>query len=131
AVLEAHPESTVVKVQTLDDARAEAIASPRTTAQLFSLFAGLALVISVAGIGSMLALWVRQRMREIGIRIALGASPSDILSTVLRQGMVLAVIGAAAGLGGSLMLSRLIAKLLFEVTPSDAPMYVAVTVLLL
>jgi len=74
---------------------------------------------------------VRQRMREIGIRIALGASPGDILGTVVRQGMVLALIGAAAGLAGSLMLSRLIAKLLFEVTPNDAPTYVAVTVLLL
>ena len=72
AVLEANPESAVVKIQTLDEARAEAVASPRTTAQLFGLFAGLALVIAVAGIGSMLALWVRQRMREIGIRIASG-----------------------------------------------------------
>ncbi len=89
AVLEANPESAVVKVKTLDEARSEAVASPRTTAQLFGLFAALALVIAVAGIGSMLALWVRQRMREIGIRIALGAAPSDILSTVLRQGMVL------------------------------------------
>jgi ABC-type antimicrobial peptide transport system permease subunit len=95
------------------------------------LFGVLALVIAVAGIGSMLALWVRQRMREIGIRIALGASPGDILGTVVRQGMVLALIGAAAGLAGSLMLSRLIAKLLFEVTPSDAPTYVVVSVLLL
>ena len=57
-----------------------------TTARLFGLFAVLALVIAVAGIGSMLALWVRQRMREIGIRIALGASPGDILRTVVRQG---------------------------------------------
>ena len=97
AVLEANPEAAVVRVQTLEDARREAVSQPRTMARLFGLFGLLALVIAVAGIGSMLALWVRQRMREIGIRIALGASPGDILGTVVRQGMVLAPVGAAAG----------------------------------
>jgi putative ABC transport system permease protein len=131
AVLEANPESAVVKVKTLDDARSEAVASPRTTAQLFGLFAALALVIAVAGIGSMLALWVRQRIREIGIRIALGAAPADILSTVLRQGMLLVAVGLACGLGGALTLSRLLKKLLFAVAPTDAPTYAVVSALLL
>ncbi len=131
AVLEANPESAVVKIKTLDEARSEAVASPRTTAQLFGLFAALALVIAVAGIGSMLALWVRQRMREIGIRIALGAAPADILSTVLRQGMVLVALGVACGFGGALALTRLLKKLLFEVTPTDAPTYAVVSALLL
>jgi putative ABC transport system permease protein len=131
AVLDANPESAVIKVKTLDEARSEAVASPRTTAQLFGLFAALALVIAVAGIGSMLALWVRQRMREIGIRIALGAAPADILSTVLRQGMVLVTVGLACGLGGALTLTRLLKKLLFAVTPTDAPTYAVVSALLL
>ena len=98
AVLEANPESAVAKIKTLDEASRFPTASPRTTAQLFGLFAGLALVIAVAGIGSMLALWVRQRMREIGIRIALGAA-RRIFSTVLRQGMVLVAVGLACGFG--------------------------------
>jgi predicted permease len=131
AVLDANPESAVVKVQTLDEARSEAVASPRTSAQLFGLFAALALVIAVAGIGSMLALWVRQRMREIGIRIALGAAPANILSTVLRQGMVLVTVGLACGLGGALTLTRLLKKLLFAVTPTDAPTYAVVSAVLL
>lgn len=131
AVLEANPESAVVKVKTLDDARSEAVASPRTTAQLFGLFAALALVISVAGIGSMLALWVRQRMREIGIRMALGAAPADILSTVLRQGMALVALGLVGGFTGALALTRMLTRLLFEVTPTDAPTYAAVSALLL
>jgi putative ABC transport system permease protein len=131
AVLEANPESAVVKVVTLDEARSEAVASPRTTAQLFGLFAALALVIAVAGIGSMLALWVRQRMHEIGIRIALGAAPGDILSTVLRQGMALVMLGLGCGFGGALALTRLLKKLLFEVTPTDASTYTVVSVLLL
>jgi predicted permease len=131
AVLDANPESAVVKVKTLDDARSEAVASPRTTAQLFGLFAALALIIAVAGIGSMLALWVRQRMREIGIRMALGAAPSDILSTVLRQGMLLVALGVACGLGGALALTRLLKNLLFAVTPTDVPTYAVVSALLL
>jgi putative ABC transport system permease protein len=131
AVLEANPEAAVVRVQTLEQARADAVSQPRTTARLFGLFGLLALVIAVAGIGGMLALWVRQRMHEIGIRIALGASPGDILAAVVRQGMLLATIGAAAGLAGSLLMARAIAKLLFEVTPTDPPTYVVVSVLLL
>jgi putative ABC transport system permease protein len=131
AVLEANPEAAVVRVETLEEARADAVAQPRTTARLFGLFGLLALVIAVAGIGGMLALWVRQRMHEIGIRIALGASPGDILTAVVRQGMLLAMVGAAAGLAGSLMFARAIAKLLFEVTPTDPPTYVVVSVLLL
>jgi len=131
AVLQANPESAVIKIQTLDEARAEAVASPRTTAQLFGLFAGLALVIAVAGIGSMLALWVRQRMREIGIRIALGASPSDILSTVLRQGMVLVAVGLVGGLAGALVLTQALKRMLFAITPTDVPTYAVVSVLLL
>jgi putative ABC transport system permease protein len=131
AVLEANPEAAVVSVQTLEDARREAVSQPRTMARLFALFGLLALVIAVAGIGSMLALWVRQRMREIGIRIAMGASPHDILGTVVKQGMVLVAVGAAAGLAGALAMARLIAKMLFEVTPTDTATYAAVSVLLM
>jgi putative ABC transport system permease protein len=131
ATLEANPEAAVTKIQTLEEAKLLSTASPRTMTRLFALFAALALVIAVAGIGSMLALWVRQRMREIGIRIALGASPRDILATVVRQGMVLVAIGLVCGLFGALALTRLLKNLLFEVTPTDAPTYAAVSVLLM
>jgi putative ABC transport system permease protein len=131
AALDANPESAVTTIKTLEEARQLSIASPRTTTRLFSLFAALALIIAVAGIASMLALWVRQRMREIGIRIALGASPADILSTVVRQGMVLVAFGLVGGLGGALALTRLLKNLLFEVTPTDAATYTAVSTLLL
>jgi predicted lysophospholipase L1 biosynthesis ABC-type transport system permease subunit len=91
----------------------------------------LGLGIAVAGIGSMLMLSVRQRMREIGIRIALGAGPGDIVATVVRQGMGLAAIGFVLGVGGALALTRLIRTLLFEVTPTDVPTYAAVSAVLL
>jgi predicted permease len=129
--LQANPESAVTKVQTLEEAKSLSTASPRTITRLFGLFAGLALVIAVAGIGSMLALWVRQRMREIGIRIALGASPADILGTVVRQGMLLVAIGLACGFAGALALTGLLKNLLFEVQPTDAATYAAVSTLLL
>jgi putative ABC transport system permease protein len=79
----------------------------------------------------MLMLWVRQRIREISIRVALGASPGDIAGTVLRQGMVLAMLGFGLGLAGALALTRLLKTLLFEVTPTDTTTYAAVSLVLL
>jgi predicted permease len=131
AVLEANPGTAVTRIDTLDDARSEALRPPRTVTRLFGLFAVLALVISMAGIGSMLMLWVRQRIREIGIRMALGAKPGDIVASVLQQGMVLAVAGFALGIAGALALTRFLKTLLFEVTPTDTPTYAAVSVVLL
>jgi putative ABC transport system permease protein len=131
AVLEANPGTAVTRIETLDDARSEAVRPPRTVTRLLGLFAGLALIISVAGIGSMLMLWVRQRMREIGIRIALGAKPGDIVAAVLQQGMALAIAGFGVGIAGALALTRFLRTLLFEVTPTDTPTYVAVSAVLL
>src|SRR5579862_2116750 len=95
AIQEIDPQISITETKTLEEARSESVASPRTTARLFGLFASLALIIAVAGIGSMLALSVRQRVREIGIRMALGATPGDILRIVIRQGMVLVAVGLA------------------------------------
>jgi predicted permease len=131
AVLDANIDTAITRVDTLEDARSEAVRPPRTITRLFLLFAALALVIAVAGIGSMLMLWVRQRIREIGVRMALGASPGDIVAAVLRQGMALAIAGFVLGIGGALALTGLLKKLLFEVTPTDAPTFVAVSLVLL
>jgi len=106
-------------------------ASARTLTRLFTGFAGLAFIIAVAGIMSMLALWVRQRKREIGIRMALGASPGTIVREVLRQGMALAAIGLAVGVVGALQLTRWLKTLLFEVQPTDITTFAVVAVLLL
>jgi predicted permease len=131
AVLDANPGTAVTRIDTLDDARSEAVRPPRTVTRLLALFAGLALLISVAGIGSMLMLWVRQRIREIGVRMALGARPGDIVASVLQQGMVLAILGFAIGIAGALAMTRFLKTLLFEVTPTDTPTYIAVSVVLL
>jgi predicted permease len=131
AILDANPGTAITRIETLDDARREAVRPPRTVTRLLGLFAVLALVICVAGIGSMLMLWVRQRIREIGVRMALGAKPGDIVATVLQQGMGLAVAGFALGIVGALALTRFLKTLLFEVTPTDTTTYAAVSAVLL
>jgi putative ABC transport system permease protein len=130
AILTIDPETAITGVQTLEQARSDAVSSPRTTARLFSLYSSLAFVIALAGIGFMLGLWVRQRTREIGIRMAMGARPGAIAAMVMRQGMVLITIGLAVGLAGALAVTRLLRKLLFQVTPTDSPTYMLITALL-
>ncbi len=107
------------------------MASPRVTASLLGTFAGLALVIATAGIGGIMALMVSQRVREIGIRIALGARPASILRMVLRQGMLLAGLGVAMGAAGAFVLTGLVKSLLFEVPPTDILTFSAVGAMLL
>ena len=118
-VHEVDPQTAVTRILTLEQARYESMASPRVTASLLGIFAGLALVIATAGIGGIMALMVSQRVREIGIRIALGARPASILEMVLRQGMLLAVLGVGMGIAGAVALTGLLKSLLFEVPPTD------------
>jgi putative ABC transport system permease protein len=119
AVHEVDPQTAVTRILTLEQARYESMASPRVTASLLGIFAGLALVIATAGIGGIMALVVNQRVREIGIRIALGARPASILQMVLGQGMLLAVLGVGIGIAGAIALTGLVKSLLFEVPPTD------------
>ena len=119
AVHEVDPQMAVTRILTLEQARYESMASPRVTARLLGIFAGLALVIATAGIGGVMALMVSQRVREIGIRIALGARPASILQMVLRHGMLLAVLGVGMGIAGAVALTGLLKSLLFEVPPTD------------
>lgn len=128
---EVEPRMAIAQMLTLEQARKDSYSSPRTLANLFGLFAALALIISVFGIGSMLALWVKQRMREIGIRMALGASPHQIFSELIQQGLILALAGLAIGLGGALLATRMLTTLLFKVKPTDIGTYLLVSILLL
>jgi putative ABC transport system permease protein len=119
AVHDVDSQMAVSRILSLEQARYESMASPRVTASLLGIFAGLALVIATAGIGGIMALMVSQRVREIGIRIALGARPSSILQMVLGQGMLLAVLGIGIGIAGAVALTGLVKSLLFEVPPTD------------
>jgi putative ABC transport system permease protein len=128
---EVEPQMAIVRIETMEQSRANSLASPRMLANLFSLFGALALVIAVAGIGSMLALWVRQRVRETGIRMALGATPGNILSSVLQQGMALVIAGLMLGLVSASIVTRFLNSLLFQVRSTDLITYTLVSGLLL
>ena len=131
AVHDVDSQMAVSHILTLEQARYESMASPRVTASLLGIFAGLALAIATAGIGGIMALMVNQRVREIGIRIALGARPGNILQMVLGQGMLIAVLGIGIGIAGAFALTGLVKSLLFEVPPTDVVTFSGVGLTLL
>ncbi len=131
AVYEVDSDTAVDRVQTLEQVRSDAVASPLLTAILLALFAGLALVITAAGIAGVMALSVNQRTHELGVRLALGATPGKVLRMVMRQGMSFVLIGLSVGLGGALLLGRIMSSLLFAVEPTDLITFLAVAFVLI
>jgi len=119
AILDADSDTAIVGVDTLEEARSDSLTTPRVTAELIALFAGLALIVAATGVGGILALMVSQRTQEIGIRMALGATPASVLRMIMGQGLGLVLGGLLVGLVGALALTRLMASLLFGVTPTD------------
>jgi len=97
---------------------------------LLAVFAGVALALATIGIYGVMAYLVNQGTREIGIRVALGATRRNIVSLVVRQGMALALSGVAIGLAGAVMLTRLIRSLLFGVEATDPVTFVGIALLL-
>ncbi len=130
AVHDVDPDTAIANFQTLEEARSETLASPRIMTSLLALFAALALLIAATGIGGILALSVTQRMHEIGVRLALGAQPGDVRTMVIRQGMVLVVVGLACGLIAALYMTGPLRTLLFEVTPTDPATFALVAFVL-
>ena len=119
-------EVSLRKVRTYEQHLGAAIAQPRLNALLFGLFALLAFALGVIGLYGVMAYAVTQRTREIGVRLALGARTPDILAMVLGQGMRLALLGVAIGIGAALALTRLLTGLLFGVAPADPLTFIAV-----
>jgi putative ABC transport system permease protein len=131
ALHDVDPQLAVDQVQTVNKLQEESVASPRVTTILLGLFAGLAMVISASGIAAVMALSVTQRTNELGIRMALGASRQSILYMVVRQGMLMALIGTVAGIAGAIALTRLLSTLLYATSPTDGFTFIAVSLLFL
>lgn len=120
----------VSNLRTMQEWTAQSIGSERFTLLLFGLFAGLAVLLAAAGIYGVMSYSVAQRTHEMGIRMALGAQARDVLKLVLREGMTLALFGAAIGIAAALALTRLMEQLLFGVKATDPLTFTAVAGLL-
>jgi putative ABC transport system permease protein len=131
AIHEVGPDIPVVNVLSMDDVIAQSVAPQRFNLLLLASFAGLALLLAAVGIYGVLSYTVRRRVREIGIRMALGASSSDVLKMVVTDGMKPILFGVAIGLAAALALSRLIASLIFGVRPTDPLTFASVAAMLI
>jgi predicted permease len=125
------PELSILNISTMDQVTALSLAQRRFTMMLLMAFAGLALVLSAVGIYSVLSYAVRQRVREIGIRMALGAQIRDVVRMIVLQGMRPAVIGVVIGAAASLALGRVLASVIYGVGARDTVTFTCVTALLL
>jgi len=124
------PTVAVYETRTMQDRWYDSLARQRFSSTMLAAFAGFAMLLAAVGLYGVMSYLVTQNTHDIGVLMALGARPGDILGLVLRQGMELAVIGIVAGLAGAFALTRVMASLLFGVSTMDAATFGAVPVLL-
>jgi putative ABC transport system permease protein len=129
-VADLDPAQPVARIASLDQLLEASTAQPRFRTLLLGSFAGIALLLSAIGIYGVTAYSVSQRTREMGVRIALGAHPGDILILIFGESMTLASLGVLLGLAGAYAVTRVLNSLLFGVSSTDPPTFVAVTLLL-
>jgi putative ABC transport system permease protein len=125
AVSELDPQMALADVRPLEEVISGTVETPRVTSVLFAVFALSALALAAIGLYGVLSYSVGSRVREIGIRMALGARSGDVLRQTVGQGVLLLGLGAAVGLGVAFVLSRLLASMLFGVSPTDPWLFLA------
>jgi ABC-type antimicrobial peptide transport system permease subunit len=130
AVQSLNPNVAVSDIITMQGAVAEQFAVPRFYLTLFGVFAGVALVLALVGVYGVLSYSVTRRSRELGLRLALGASPADPFRLVISQGFRLVLWGTAAGILVSLLVTQLLRGLLFGVEPADPITFVGASLVL-
>ncbi len=131
AVSSIDPGLPISSIRTMDDVVTTSVATRRFTMTLLVTFAGLALILALAGVYGVLAYSIARRTQEIGVRLALGAEHGRVLRSTILRGLRPVAIGLVIGLGLSFWLSRFMTSLLFNVTANDVSTYVAVTLALL
>jgi len=130
AVREISPATPLTDVRTMEELVAESLSPQRFNMLLFAAFAGLALVLATVGLYSVVAYATRQRVKEIGIRMALGAARTDVLGAIVLDGLRPTVIGIAIGTVAAVSLSHVLATVIYGVTATDVSTYVVVAALL-
>jgi putative ABC transport system permease protein len=120
------PAATLDSVATMDQLMTGSVRRPRFYAVLLGIFAGTAGVLAAVGIYGLLTFSVTQRTREMGVRIALGAQPREVVRLIMRHGVLLTIIGIAGGIAGAVSLARFLRGMLFGLTPLDPSTYVVV-----
>jgi putative ABC transport system permease protein len=121
----------VFNVRTMDQLLDESIAQQQLAMALLGSFALLALMLAAMGIYGVMSYAVTQRTHEIGVRMAMGAQPSDVLRLVVGQGLTLALIGVAVGISAALAMTRLMASMLFGVSSTDPLTFISISLLLI
>ena len=130
-VREVDPDLLLTRVAAMEDVVNDSMARARLMMLLMFVGAGTALLLGVIGIYGVLSYTVRQRTSELGVRIALGATPGHVVSMVVRQGALMSFAGIAIGLVAAFTLTRFLGSLLYEVSPSDPVAFTSMAVLLL
>jgi len=126
-----NPRQIIWRAQTLEQMLSTSVAPRKFNMMLLGIFAGVALVLAAVGLYGVMSYSVSWRTQEIGIRMALGAKRADVLRMVVRQGMTMTLIGLALGLVGVIALSRVMAGLLYGVSPTDPFTFAGVSMVLL
>jgi putative ABC transport system permease protein len=127
AIASVDRDQPVFNIRKMEDISTKTVSANRVAFVLLAVFASIALVLAAVGIYGVTSFAVSHRTNEIGVRVALGASSADVLRLIIGQGMVLAFAGVILGLIGALWLSRLLSGLLYDVAPTDAVTFTAVT----
>src|SRR6185312_14184666 len=117
AVREIDPNQPVGHVRAMDDFLSADLARPRFTMLLLTAFASAALLLAAIGLYGVIAFWVTQRTREIGVRVALGAEYADVLTLVMKRGTVLITVGLSIGIAATLAFGRVVSGLLYGIKP--------------
>ena len=128
-VREIDPDQPAADVRTMHQVMSEWVGRDRFNTLLLAIFAGLATLLAAVGIFGVMSYSVTLRTREIGLRMALGAQPGEVLLLILKQGLLLILIGIALGIAGALALTRLMSSLLFEVGSTDPATFTAIVLL--